>query len=724
MDRDKSVGPWATENGRFASYYGGTGVAGRSAGASNPLLRKYQTRCVAANSQSSHSNSASSSGLLGMQRGGCKKTVAREVYLAGKRDDEVVDLCSPNPCEDRVALPRAGCNAAPGSSAGTSSSNLSHSPSELSLVEREIKELLEGYRTIVNTACCIWERPDAALASAEVPLQEPGAPSCQAKQKSERRHGAGKTSSVPAAEEGGSERNKSQEACGIGAKRACDAGDAFCSRDNSYLANVDTSLPVSSVRGDRSTEANTSTVHVHGQPGTHVPSNVGCGESAVEVSDMHGATPPARASSPIDLFAEAFTEDQLSRSFDPQWQHHQQERRRKMIMLHQQPPSRGGMPPLQSLSTNPGLRFCSNSPLLMDAIEITNNCTVDYNRLVPSCNDVVDPTWGNRAESPVPLLVGGRLSGDHRVIGNSSNNNNNYSGDNSNVSLCNVSAGHKETSVLRRSGGDGYAESDAIDYHPNGGLASSLVYRVSPMTKVRVPPSEDKQRLSHLDVSGMVSSPLNEKTPSSLKQRQSQMRSFSSGTKGKRGDSTTPEIATSAQRTENYSMRSCAVSGEQRTVPDDAQSLGDCRHFARFETLEGMAGQMSSDKRRLHKPCDAMQPQYEQLTMDRSHHLVPNRKKRCCSRRRHISSHNAVTRFHENVERCVAAVESNSRTMAALPAFADSLVGAAISDLFPAVKRRQAQLKQFQRSGSSPFSTTPVLGSNARGSQGLNGYTR
>ncbi|SCU65227.1 uncharacterized protein TEOVI_000861700 [Trypanosoma equiperdum] len=531
---------------------------------------------------------------------------------------------------------------------------------DLLSVEQELKELLEGYRHIVGNGCEDWKI--GGNSSHETPACVPGRVLTR---RGELSNACGEYES----------KNTSGSETGGGKKNA--------TRDE------DTSLPVSSVRGDHSTDANTPTPLVQLSTDILMTSNpaAGGGMWGCELSrEAYSSTPVAQGSSHVDIFANALTEDQLSRSFDVQ----SQERKQAMGFLRQQ---LGTTIPSQNVrTTSPARQLSWNSTLLVDAIENSNEADNSFGM---GFDTVWYPPRKDEVHSPVPPITRREFA-----IANSSGS-----------ASCNVKTNRSGHGVhilppsQRQEGSKNFFGRGMVVNRCDVPLLSPHQPSCSSLLRHEVTHSEEG-RPSQGDVDYNASTRVKGGDRNPLRKRRGQhVKHEPSSCEHRRGgDSTTPEIATSARRTENHSMRSGAMPMDAERACDGLDTSAEWRRCTRLGTWEvgvGVDGRVEekipkiSGEVALGKFSDISQRQ-QQFQLHQHQHqqqraLFHSGRRRCSQ-----SDRGVVNRFHENVERYMAAVESNNRYSTVLPHFADSLVGAAISDLFPAVKRRQAQLKQSQ----------------------------
>ncbi|KEG07573.1 hypothetical protein DQ04_09391010 [Trypanosoma grayi] len=543
----------------------------------------------------------------------------------------------------------------------STSSAGSCTPGDLRAVEEELKELLSGYHRLVGSAPVFCEVPGAiipspktaAVAGTDVtPSPLPNVVNTPPLVAAMRRTGNSQSNPDSSRESGGAWRS---------------GGAGGYNRHGHSVA----SLPVSSVHGEHSTEANTPTPCVQ-MPQNLRPVRSGGGSSssssAVEGdSGVHStaatapscaALPSARAASPVDLFAEALTEDHLNRSFEMRWKQQ----------------LRVGSPSLHVVPNHMGDRLAlDTSPLLDDG--------TGY------------PAMRREAGSPVPPFINCNL----------------HSLDN-----CGL-AGHDTRT---------YAA-----YRYQAGTPSAL-NKTSPLDVVgSSKDAAEREQLGvapdHGDGDGaprkIVTSELEQKPLTTLHSRHHRkpQRRIASRRHHHGGiDSTTPEIATSARRTEDPSTRSGAASCSRMAAATSHGEAGAWYNLIkgmRGTDLEGdgtYSGEFSAPMVNTAVPNN----HNEQQQQHPLRHFVMGPRNGGLQRRHQ----DAVTRFHAMVERRVAALESGSSEAGALPAFADSLVGAAIKDLCPVVKRRQAQLKESQHAeaAAAAAADASLTRNTIRGSMG------
>ncbi|ORC86903.1 uncharacterized protein TM35_000251990 [Trypanosoma theileri] len=553
-----------------------------------------------------------------------------------------------------------------------------------------------------------------------------------------------------------------------------------------------TSLPVSSVRGDHSTEANTPT------PSFQMPKQMSPegenttgenGTTADAGGDSHEQQPFERISSSVDLFADALTEDHLNRSFEMQLQRRQQE----LELMRQQQLLRHGIPVIHMASTS-----CNNG-----------NGRLQWNAVPSSsCLDegLNHPAVWRATGTPVPPFVRqNKMSpnGSKNSIEVNDNGGGNYNSAAADaVAVAASSHRYQEVSFLQddRSPLDLSSSRGMMRTMMNGQQESYPLRPENPNEQVDVgnvrmnkyahlsfPSNKQSQKgmmktnQHTLLLQGEEGEDEEEEDEEQLRllQQQQQQQQLQqqyylrnrSRHRGKAVDSTTPEIATSARRTENPSMRSgatgsrrkktttgttAAAAAQMGTTTTTTNSATAARHMLN-EFRYTMPGQVwreldaddglglaPEEEYRLIEESDLVRGYKEQQQQQQQqtkrygkknyHHSSPQgndveyeydgypKPHHYRQRHNHHPQHeSAATRFHNIIERRVAALErrkDNTGTAAAaaaggtininnnntraptittqLPSFADSLVGAAISDLFPVVKRRQAQLKESQ----------------------------
>ncbi|EKF26519.1 hypothetical protein MOQ_009781 [Trypanosoma cruzi marinkellei] len=583
-----------------------------------------------------------------------------------ERLQQMAETCVPvsstrEPVTKSFALSGANRNA----SSTTPSSVESCTTSDFRLVEQELKELLSGYHRLVNTARDYRQSKEENIKTSS--------PLAEAAQKAGGSSVVGKGVSNSAARNG----NK--------------GGDVH---DSLQVHHSFSSLPVSSVHGEHSTDVNTPTPCV--PLPQHIISTrnaVGESENAVRIAASYETNPSARVTSPVDLFADALTEDQLSRSLEMQLQREQQ---MQLLCQHLQPS-------LLSREVTP------NNP--NTTIRVFSTPTVD--------DDTGYLAMRREAGSPVPPFM--------------------------NRDCVNLDSAREVMTAYRGSYDSRvyatYRYQDHLGAHGKPSTTDD-VSRSKDITEVGL---GDTRNTSCLLGSGQRNEELGGGHPqknefTSLDHlllhskgksfKKMQTRRVTSRRRREVVDSTTPEIATSARHTEDPSMRSGATGGNR------AQKLGVTKKAANFRrvsvnmkhtpvehrrelevagdgygtggggekrastdlspeaalggvmvTTNGMADRRKQEQKQ-------QQQQQQQLKL-RSRHRYRHDYK--TNENYSFNCHaNAATRFHEMVERHVAAFEGGSHSSSSLPAFVDSLVGAAITDFCPAVKRRQAQLKESQ----------------------------
>ncbi|EAN88610.1 hypothetical protein, conserved [Trypanosoma cruzi] len=582
-----------------------------------------------------------------------------------ERQRQMAEMCVPapsarEPVTQSFALSGADRNA----SSTTPSSVESCTTSDFRLVEQELKELLSGYHQLVNTARGYRQSKEENI-KASSPLDE-------------------------AAQKAGDSSVVNKGVSNIAARNNNNGGDVH---DSLQVHHSVSSLPVSSVHGERSTDVNTPTPCVHlPQHIISTRNTVGESENAVRIAASYATNPSARVTSPVDLFADALTEDQLSRSLEMQLQREQQ---MQLLCQHLQPN-------LLSREVTP------NNP--NTTIRVFSTPTVDddtgYLAMRREAGSPVPPFMNRdcvNLDSARDVMTAYRGSYDSRVY--AAYRYQDHLGAHGKPSTADVSRSKEITEV-----GLGDTRntscllgSDQRNEELGGGLH----------------PKDEFTSLDHLLVHSKGKST-----------KKLQTRRVTSRRRREVVDSTTPEIATSARHTEDPSMRSGATGGNR------AQKFGATKKSATFwHASVNMKHTPVEHRRELEVTGDGygtgggekrastdLSPEaalggvmvtngmdrrkQEQKQQQQKEHQQ-QQKLRSRYRYRHdyktnenyaLNRHaNAATRFHEMVERHVAAFEGGSQSSSSLlPAFVDSLVGAAITDFCPAVKRRQARLKESQ----------------------------
>nr|CCD11766.1 unnamed protein product [Trypanosoma congolense IL3000] len=531
---------------------------------------------------------------------------------------------------------------------------------DLLTVEQSIRELLDGYHRIIDDYCGKWDSDDA-LSSSEAPPT----------------HGT-----TCARGDGGSNSNTTQR----GYKTFNPSDASYCSKID--VRSDDTSLPVSSVHRDHSTDAKSPIPYLQmRQGGFFSPQrevSSALSNETVHLESLGTAAPSARVGSPVDLFADVLTEDQLSRSRELQGRH----RDKTIDILKQQLGASHSSE--KRRPTSPARQLSWNSTLLVDTMESSNEVEkttrMGFGAMwYPSRRDVVC--------SPVPPDVWQRISKT-----NTTSRSRSMSG--------NTKTDHYDT------GGKVFVASKWREESASlpGCVTVANRYNVAFMSPVQnadlpTPHNGIVDSGEGSSPKGSADCPVPELSGKSQNNSfgklevQRLLQKVCSSERKNGGDSITPEIATSARRTENHSTRSGVMPGDQEKAAEVPQKTTDRRHCTSFQPWDGKSSDEVEGKvpkirhgSRLSKYSEAQGQLPQPPLHSPQERTLYYASSRCCS----PPNRNAASRFRENVERCVAAVESNDGTITALPHFADSLVGAAISDLFPAVKRRQALLKQSQ----------------------------
>ncbi|RNF03287.1 hypothetical protein TraAM80_05850 [Trypanosoma rangeli] len=563
----------------------------------------------------------------------------------------------------------------PNSSLTSSSSAKSCTTSDFRLVEQELKELLSGCHRLFNSACDHNE-------SKEETTVGPVTAEPTASRLSSPKPGILATSPL-------AEVAPKVGSGGI-AKPNGDGGEA---QDVHHVLHSATSPPISSVRGDRSTDSTPTPCLQLQQETISTRSVLEESENAVCIGTSYDSNPSTRVESPVDLFADALTEDQLSRSLEMQLQ---REQLMQMLQLHLEP-----------------------SVVLHQTISSNLNTTMPLISIPTVDDGIGHPAVQRGANYPSPSFIN-RDSGGfddirdmvkacHRLYDSRVYTAYRYE-------ECAVPHSRPMTADVKGS----KASTDKVEL---GDLQSNSCLQRSAQCDaevgvVQLPQGEHTsldRRVTH--VNGKAMAQLQRQRATSRRRREVV-------------NSTTPEIATSARHTENPSMRSGATGGKRGPIvgatagAEVFQHLsGNVKHASigqRWDATVTGGGPWngSSERAAVMATCpeaDAGVTVTNGIDRGNQEHSLKQLKKqqqqqkqqswsRCRYRRdykthgeyslnRHVS---AATRFHDMVERYVAAFEGGGDSTYSLPAFADSLVGAAISDFCPAVKRRQAQLKESQ----------------------------
>lgn len=556
-----------------------------------------------------------------------------------RNDDEGKVFCEPTTAHHVASF---------SSPPSLSCSSASCTTSDLGAVEEELKQLLKGYHQIVKKAFA------RALKSKE------SAPTNISK---------ANTSLKP----GSSGVMSSTDVTGapVSASSSVTVTVGFCKTESAHNQQTQpsvVSLPVSSVHGDRSTD----TVSV--VPRKHMrrqisSTKIGLNESENTLCDAQPG-PSSLAESTIandDLFADALTEDQLNRSFEMQWK---QKRGVQNFCKH----------------------FC-RGVLSLQAAQNNSNGTPSWDPCPLIENDATYLAMRRAAGSPLPPFV----SQDWRDFGGRSER---------------VAAFHRpcdgrvhEPSRRRDTFPSQHEKSLSRDLNENREVTKKTVGTPQCRSNFVACDARTKQVDNTHPRKG-------EHTPRNVlptlfdakEASKSQRRRNASRYHRQMVGSTTPEIATSAKRTEEPSMRS-GVTGSRTLVREHNMAAR-----VRCNSVAGL-GHTGANGGTSNYACDGEGVMYSEMTfLETAGGVVAggvSEQWQHKQRPRRPSGSNetgvqrrllcAATRFHAMVERRVAALEGAAdHAASALPAFADSLVGAAISEFYPAVKRRQAQLKESQ----------------------------
>ncbi|RNF09152.1 uncharacterized protein Tco025E_07035 [Trypanosoma conorhini] len=581
------------------------------------------------------------------------------------------------PTREPATKPLACAGANPNTSLATSSSSAqSCTTSDFRLVEQELKELLSGCHRLVNSA---RGRSPSREESAVAPATAASSASRLSSPKPNVVAAAASPVAV-VAHKAGSDGSAARD------------GDGGKAQDAHQVLRSATSLPISSVHGERSTDSTPTPCLQLQQENASARNAVGGSEIAVCIGASYDTNPSARVESPVDLFADALTEDQLSRSFEMQLQREQQ---MQLLQQHLQP----GVLSLQETPNNPRTTIPLPSTPIVD-------------------EEDGHPATRREPSSPMPLFTNGDNNSldyvrhmvkacrglyDSRVY--TAYRYQEYPNNRGKPMTADVSGSKATTEEVGLSDPQHTA-------CPQRSAQRSAEVSVCPLTLGEHNTFLD-HRVAHVNCKAMT---------------QLQCRSAASRRRREAVNSTTPEIATSARHTENPSMRSGATGGKRAPIVAATADAATFQHLSGnvkrapvgqgwgVEVAGGAARNGGVEHVALAAPCPetvagatvnngldrgkqehTLQQLQQRQTQPQSWFCRRYRRDHKTNGRHALNCHvSAATRFHDMVERQVAAFEDAADSTSPLPAFADSLVGAAISDVCPAVKRRQAQLKESQ----------------------------